>query len=125
MPALQRVPSVRFEILLPASYEVPQTGEHRSVQLVEVAHALADLTQPFERFGGYTMSNPYAPPPYAGAFQRDPPERNYWLMVVVPDHLLNDAQTRVEAMIRSFQENYFQTEILAHSYSVTRYMPIE
>lgn len=124
MPALTNIPSVKFDILLPASYFVPESSEQKFVQLTEVADHLAELTRKYERYGGYTMSNPYAPPPYAGGFQDEPQERTYWLMLIFPDHLLHEAWKDVEGMIRFFQETYVQTEILAYCYSVTRYMPI-
>jgi hypothetical protein len=88
VPKFDSVASVKFEVLLPVTYrENPDdpTETPKYVQFTEVADYLREMTAKYKQFGGYTMSNPVAPPPVAGAYQGGPQERNFWVMIrVVP-----------------------------------------
>jgi hypothetical protein len=125
VPRFTDVSSVKFEVLLPVTYTDPDdpTETPRLVQLTEVARDLARLTRRYKQFGGYTMSNPVAPPPVSGSFQGGPQERNFWAMIIVPDSLLNQAEEDIQRMISRFQDRYKQKEILCYRYHVTRYSP--
>jgi hypothetical protein len=126
VPRFRDVSSVKFEVLLPVTYrENPDdpTETPKYVQLTEVARYLNRMTRRYEQFGGYTMSNPVAPPPVAGAYQGGPQERNFWVMIIVPDSLLNQAEKDIQQMISNFQDKYKQKEILCYRYHVTRYIP--
>jgi hypothetical protein len=122
VPQLRVVSSVKFEVLLPVTYTDPNdpTKTAHPVQLQDVAKYLSRMTA---QYGGYTMSNPVGPPPYAGAFQGGSQERNFWVMIIVPDGLLNQAQDDVQQMISHFQTQYYQQEILCYCYHITRYQP--
>jgi hypothetical protein len=126
VPRFREVSSVKFEVLLPVTYrEDPDdpTQEPRYVQLTEVARYLNEMTAKYKQYGGYTISNPVAPPPVAGVYQGGPQERNFWVMIIVPDHLLNQAEKDVQQMISHFQTQYHQQEILCYRYHITRYQP--
>jgi len=119
------VPAVKFEIHLPATYIDPAdpTETPKFVQLAEVANYLREITAKYKQYGGYTISNPFAPPPLSGGYQGGPQERSFWAMIIVPDHLLNDATQDIQQMVRFFQEKYHQAEILCYSYHVNWYKP--
>jgi hypothetical protein len=126
LPKFDAVVSVKFEILLPVTYrENPDdlTETPKYVQFGDVTDYLNAMTAKYGQFGGYTMSNPVAPPPVAGVYQGGPQERNFWVMIIVPEHLLNDAQEDIQEMISDFQDKYKQKEILCYYYYVTRYRP--
>ena len=108
---------------MPASYVRPGESVPEFVQLSEVADLLNELTGRYQRLGGYTLSNPFAPPPYSGGYQGGPQERTFSVIVIVPDNLLNEAQRDIERLIELFQERYHQTEILCCSHSVNRHVP--
>ena len=116
------VPSVKFEILLPATYIDPHdpTETPRFVQRTEVARYLVKMT---EKYGGYTISNPYAPPPFEGGYEGGPRERSWLVMIIIPDHLVNEAEQDIQEMVSFFQQTYHQAEILAYHYAINRYVP--
>lgn len=119
----EEVPSVKFELYLPVSYR-DEAGEIRFVQGREIiAIAEAHLAK-YGQFGGYSMSNPFAPPPTAGAEIGQPQERSYWLMFILPDQLLAEARKDIEVLVRNLQTRYHQREIFTHWYTVTRLRPI-
>lgn len=91
--------------------------------MAEIADLLNELTAKYQQYGGYTTSNPFAPPPFTGGFQGGPQERSFMVMVIVPDNLLNEAERDIKRLITLFQERYHQTEILCYSHSVNRYIP--
>jgi len=126
MPEFIVVSSVKFEIVLPATYKVDPTDPTATpqfVQLTEVCQYLEDMTVKYGPYGGYTISNPFAPPPFAGGYQGESPERNFWVMLIMPDHLLEQATQDILQMVRYFQEKYHQIEILCYSYHVNWYRP--
>ena len=126
MPSFREVSSVKFEVLLPVTYrENPDdpTETPKYVQFKDVTRNLNRITRKYGQFGGYTMSNPVGPPPYAGAFQGEPQERSFLVMIIVPDSLLNQAEDDIQRMVSHFQGKYKQKEILCYRYHVTRYMP--
>jgi hypothetical protein len=112
-------------VLFPTVYIDPDdpTETPQYVQLTDVADYLGLMTAKYGPLGGYTMSNPVAPPPYSGGWQGGPQERNFWAMIIVPDHLLNQAEEDIQRMIGDFQAKYKQKEILCYRYHVTRYIP--
>lgn len=110
-------------MLLPASYVRPGERAPEFVQLSDVADLLNELTARYQRFGGYTLSNPFAPPPFSGGYQGGPQERTFLVIVIVPDNFLNEAQRDIERLVELFQERYYQTEILCCSYPVRRHVP--
>lgn len=103
------------------SYAEPG-GVPRFVQLSEVADHLNRLTEKYQRYGGYTISNPFAPPPLAGAYQGGPQERSFMVMVLVPENLLNAATQDIQQLVSLFRERYSQIEILCYSHPVNRYV---
>jgi hypothetical protein len=118
------VPSVKFEIMLPTVYTDPEDSANpKFVQHVEIADYLNEMTAKYREYGGYTMSNPLAPPPYAGVYQGGPQERGFVVILIVPDHLLNEAQQDVQNMVSFFQDKYYQQEILCTFYPINRYVP--
>ena len=125
MPRLRDVSSVKFEVLLPVTYIDPDDPAKTPlpVQLREVARYLNRMTRRYGQFGGYTISNPVAPPPVAGSYQGGHQERNFWVMIIVPDQLLNQAEEDIQQMVSNFQGRYKQKEILCYRYHITRYMP--
>lgn len=125
MPELEAVPSVKFEIFLPTVYTDPNdsTQTPQYVQHSEVARYLNSITAKYREYGGYTISNPLAPPPFSGVYQGGPEERGFVVMLIVPDHLLNEVEQDVKHMVRFFQETYHQDEMLCYSHHVNRYMP--
>ena len=69
------VASVKFEILFPTTYVVDPDDpmeEPKAVQITEIWDYLAEMTA---KYGGYTISNPYGPPPFAGGYQGGPLEQ--------------------------------------------------
>ena len=122
MPQFRVVPSVKFEVFFPATYTDPTdpTGTPQYVQVAEIIEYLREITV---RYGGYTVSNPYAPPPYSGGYQGGPEERNFWAMIVVADDQLRLAVHDVQQMVSFFQEKYHQEEILCYYHHVNRYVP--
>ena len=127
MPDLTYVPSIKFEVFFPTAYVDPQDPAKttRFVQHSEVAHYLSRMTAKYQDFGGYTISNPLAPPPFSGVYQGGPPERGFVAILIVPDHLLNEAEQDVKQMVSFFQQKYYQDEILCYSSHVTRYVPLK
>lgn len=125
MARLRLVSSVKFEIFIPVSFVDPAdpTQAPQTVNLRDVVRYLARITAKYKRDGGYTISNPFAPPPYAGAYQGGPLERSFVVILILPDPLLQQAEEDVERMISYFQTKYKQIEILAYHYSITRYVP--
>lgn len=115
---------MKFELLLPASYVRRDDPRHtpQFVQLSEIADILNDLTAKYQRYGGYTISNPFGPPPLAGGYQGGPQERSFSVMVIAPDNQLNEAEQDIKRLITLFQERYYQTEILCYSHPVNRYV---
>lgn len=59
---------------------------------VDIAAPLSEVTRKLEEYGGYTLSNLDAPPMYVGGFRDDPQERNYVLILVVPDRSSGSAK---------------------------------
>jgi len=116
------VPSIKFEFLLPVAYDDPDTGERRTVQLSEVIDYIVERVA--SKYGGYTTSNPYAPPPLLGGYQGEPSERNFWAMLMVRDDQAEEAVNDVKQMLIYFQQQYNQREILCHYYPVNRFVPI-
>ena len=58
--------SVKFEVLFPTTYVIDPndpTENPKPVQITEIQDYLSDMTA---KYGGYTISNPYGPPPVAG-----------------------------------------------------------
>jgi hypothetical protein len=45
------------------------------------------------------------------------------VIVIAPEHLLNEAKQDIQRLIILFQEQYHQTEILCYSHPVNRYVP--
>lgn len=120
------VSSVKFEIYIPTTWvdrgDPAQTP--RPIPMTEIIRYLDDMTAKYKRDGGYTISNPYGPPPFAGGYQGGPQERSYWAILIIPEHLLNQADQDVQEMVAFFQDKYQQLEILTHRYHVYRYMPV-
>jgi len=81
------------------------------------------VTAKYKQHGGYTMSNPFAAPPFAGGYEEGPQERSYWVMIIVPDDQLNEADQDIQQLVRFFQKTYHQTEILCYYHQVNRYIP--
>ena len=123
MSRFQVIPSVKFEVLIPTRYvrRDDPTQTPQFVQLTEVARYLANMTAKY----GYTMSNPHAPPPFVGGYQGSPPERSFWVTLIVPEDLLDQAEQDILEMVTFFQERYYQEEILAYHYSINRYIPFK
>ena len=94
--------------------------EPKAVQITEIWDYLAEMTA---KYGGYTKSNPYGPPPFAGGHQGGPLEQNFWAMLIIPGHLMHRAAEDVKQMISFFKEKYHQRGILAYYYPVNRYVP--
>lgn len=117
------VTSVKFEILFPTTYVIDPddpTEEPKPVQITEIQDYLSEMT---EKYGGYAISNPYGPPPLAGGYQGGPLEQNFWAMLIVPTHLMQQAVEDFKNMVSYFQERYHQRELLGYYYPVNRYVP--
>jgi hypothetical protein len=115
--------SIKFEILFPTSYIInpDDPGEEpKPVQITEIQDYLSEMTA---KYGGYTISNPYGHPPIAGGYQGEPLEQNFWAMLIVPSHLMQQAVEDIKNMVSYFQELYRQRELLAYYYPVNRYVP--
>ena len=126
VPSLVPVASVKFEILLPTTFIDPAdpSREPGYVNLTDVVNQLTELTVEFGRHGGFTYSNPFAPPPFAGTYPGEPQqELSFWVCLIIPDHLLDRASPAIQQLVLSFQQRYHQKEILAYHYSVTRFVP--
>jgi hypothetical protein len=75
------------------------------------------------KYGGYTISNPYGHPPAAGGYQGGPLEQNFWAMLIIPNHLMQQAVEDIKNMVSYLQERYHQRELLAYYHPVNRYVP--
>ena len=115
--------SVKFEILFPTTYVIDAddpTESPKPVQVTELQDYLSDMTA---NYGGYTISNPYGPPPVAGGYQGGALEQNFWAMLIIPSHLMHQAIEDIKNMVSFFQDRYHQRELLAYYYPVNRYVP--
>ena len=123
MVEFDTVTAVKFEILFPTSYVIDPddlTEEPKPVQITEIQDYLSEMTA---MYGGYTISNPYGPPPVAGGYQSGDLEQNFWAMLIVPGHLMQQAVEDIKNMFNHFQDRYHQRELLAYYYPVNRYVP--
>jgi hypothetical protein len=120
---LIEVPSIKFELFIPTSYLDKKTRQTKFVQRSEIIKHLVRMMNKYKKFGGYTISNPFAPPPYAGGYRGGPLERSTVVMLIVPDQLFAQAEQDVKDLIVTFQSKYQQLEILAYQFAVLRYMP--
>lgn len=125
MPPTQ-IPCIRFEIYLPVNYQAQTSSEEDNIQYVnlgEVVIYLAKMMKKYKQYGGYTVSNPQGSPPLSGGYQGEELERNYYIVLVIPDHLVTQAQNDVTEMVEYFQKLFNQREIFLLHNSVVRYLP--
>lgn len=113
----------RFKIFLPVTYTDPNTQRTRYVQLEDISYFLSDIARKYKECGGYSISNPSAPPPIVGSYKDSPEERSYWAMILVPESRLNEVLVMIKKKVRELQSKYNQKEILLYYYQVIRLMP--
>jgi len=102
----------RFKIFLPVTYTDPNTQRTRYV-----------IARKYKECGGYSISNPSAPPPIAGSYKDSPEERSYWAMILVPESRLNEVLVTIKRKVGELQSKYNQKEILLYYYQLIRLMP--
>ena len=79
-----------------------------------------DIAKKYEEHGGYSISNPSAPPPISGSYGGSPEERSFWAMILVPETSFNEALITIKKKIGELQSKYNQEEILVYYYQVNR-----
>ena len=117
------VPFVKFEFLFPTTYKDPFTGQQKFIQITEITHQLIEFTRKYEEYSGYTISNPFAPPPFAGEDIEGLQERTFWAMILIPDYKLNEVLEDIKKLVELFQQKFQQREILTYYHSVYRLLP--
>jgi hypothetical protein len=125
---LKTIPSIRFEIYLPVSYSASDPSQENNIHYVnlgEVVEYLAKMMKDYKGYEGYTLSNPQGLPPLAGGYQGEELERNYYIVLVFPDHLMGRAVNDVTKMVEYFQTLFNQREIFLLHTAVMRYQPQE
>lgn len=121
-PKLQTISSIKFEIYLPVGY-TDSSGRPLYVQINQVSDILSDFISKYKHDGGYTLSNPAAPPPYEGSFPGYPNERMRSLILVFPDHLFESVLEDIKRIIALFEDEYNQQEIFTVYHHVNRLIP--